>query len=255
MLVIKSIGRRVPRINAISLFWCDSFKKDRTSSFRKSTLKSTRGDPLRSRIFPWVISPVGRYLMHFYRFIYSSSTFERAFPSLPQHHRGNNNPPPAFAPFSLSSFSFSLFLRTYPPTFLSLFLCYPPIRLFLLFSSFQLFIRFSPPPLKQNERRARLVSIKEWINVDWKGIKKHVRVHTHNMRLRRAYMSKRTCAQVERRRICTFVCVCVEKNKLKSAIAVVQSKFILTNADNWIFLRYLLMDMMIYECEISLSYR
>lgn len=140
-LVIKSVGHRVHRVSAISLFRCDPFKKDRTSSFRKSTLKSTRGDPLRSRIFPWVISPVGRYLMHFYRFIYSSSTFERAFPSPlpPRHHRGSNNPPPALSPLSpclLFHFPLNppppLFLRTYPPTLPSL--SYPPIRLFLLFS-------------------------------------------------------------------------------------------------------------------------
>lgn len=138
-LIIKSVGHRVHRVSAISLFRCDPFKKDRTSSFRKSTLKSTRGDPLRSRIFPWVISPVGRYLMHFYRFIYSSSTFERTFPPLPQHYRGSNNPPPALAPFSLSPFSFpprstASPLSPYVPSYTTS-LSYLPIRLFLLFSS------------------------------------------------------------------------------------------------------------------------
>lgn len=139
-MVIKSVGHRVHRVSAISLFRCDPFKKDRTSSFRKSTLKSTRGDPLRSRIFPWVISPVGRYLMHFYRFIYSSSTFERAFPLLPRHHTAavtTRHPLSPLSPCLLFHFPLNpplpLFLRTYPPTLPSL--SCPPIRLFLLFSS------------------------------------------------------------------------------------------------------------------------
>lgn len=164
-LVIKSVAHHVHPVSTISLFRCDPFKKDRTSSFRKSTLKSTRSDPLRSRIFPWVISPVGRYLMHFYRFIYFSSTFERAFPPLP--HRGSNNPPPALAPFSLSPFSFpprssasplSPYVPSYTPDPL---LSSHSFISTLFLRPFQLFIRFSPPPLKQNERRARLVSIKE----------------------------------------------------------------------------------------------
>lgn len=137
--MIKSVGHHVHRVSTISPFRCDPFKKDRTSSFRKSTLKSTRSDPLRSRIFPWVISPVGRYLMHFYRFIYFSSTFERAFLPCLSTIAGvtTRHPLSPLSPCLLFHFPLDpplpLFLRTYPPTFPSL--SYPPIRLFLLFSS------------------------------------------------------------------------------------------------------------------------
>lgn len=136
--MIKSVSYRVHRVSAISPFRCDPFKKDRANSFRKSTLKSTRSDPLRSRIFPWVISPVGRYLMHFYRFIYSSSTFE-PFLLCPSTIAGvtTRHPLSPLSPCLLFHFPFDpplpLFLRTYPPTFPSL--SYLPVRLFLLFSS------------------------------------------------------------------------------------------------------------------------
>lgn len=149
--------------------------------------------PLRSRIFPWVISPVGRYLMHFYRFIYSFLHLREPFLPCPSC---SNNPPPArpvllvsfFVPLSPFPSSSPRFHRP-PCTF---FVPQPsvaplqPIPLVYFYS-------FPPPvstfhsvlsssPLKQNERRARLVSIKEWINVDWKGIKKactHIHIHIH----------------------------------------------------------------------------
>lgn len=246
--------------------------EDRTSSFRKSTLKSTRDDPLRSRIFPWVISSVGRYLMHFYRFIYSSSTSRRASLSSPL-------PSPAVAavttrtrPFLLACFfvlsptsspipRFSL--SPYVPSSAPLLATRSFISTLFL-RPFQLFIRFSPPPLKQNERRARLVSIKEWINVDWKGIKKHVRVYTHTYTQTHIDMYERkkeryTCASAHdrARRAGVFVHLYlrIEENKLKSAIAVVQSKFVLTNATNWISLvRYLWMYSSSAETRSSFLY-
>lgn len=200
--------------------------KDRTSSFRKSTLKSTRDDPLRSRIFPWVISPVGRYLMHFYRFIYSSSTSSpRASLFSPRPgHPGSNNPhsplspcllfrPPLPRPRPLFPaplpFSVRTFLRAPPSRPLVYFYSFPPpVSTFhsVLSSSVETKWKASPVGIHKRMNKRRL-----------KGHKKAcTRIHTHThipiqekKRERYIYIHIYKCASAqssqESGRICTFV--------------------------------------------------
>lgn len=218
VLVIKSVGHHIHRVS-FSLFDGKSpFKKDRTSSFQKSTLKSTRGDPLRSRIFPWVISPVGRYLMHFYRlytlpppssepFLPYSSTIAGVttrYPlsplsPCPLFHFPLDSPSPLSLslPLSLSPSLPSLSLSLYSPTLPSL--SYLPIRLFL-FSFARFNFSFGSLLLRWNKMKGEPGIHKRMNKRRLKGHKKHVRVHTHNMRL-----SVRARGQVESGHICAFV--------------------------------------------------